>query len=397
MKKVRLSVIGAGSRGTGLTKILARMPDVEIVNICDIVEDRALKSRENVREIAGYQPAVLTDWHEALEAPGLDGVIAATPWFLHIPVSVAAMKKGIRPGSEVGAAFDVNDCWKLIDTYEETGVPAMLLENRCWNRDALLVAALAKAGLFGEIVSCTMGYMHDLRHQVGGDGDPNHGRVKEYLHRNCNNYATHPLGPCAHLLGVNRGNRITSLVAVASRARGMADYVARHPGHPLTGCTWEQGDITTVILTLAHGETIHLTLDTTLPRRYSHGYFVHGTRGMFNGETREVFIEGMHDESGPIAYNNLDSFRDEYECELWKHYNPDEEGHGGIDYLCLRAYVDSVKNHTEPPIDVYDMATWKSISPLSEQSIAHGGMPVAVPDFTRGLWMRRENVHPTLR
>ena len=41
------------------------------------------------------------------------------------------------------------------------------------------------------------------------------------------------------------------------------------------------------------------------------------------------------------------------------------------------------------PIDVYDMATWMAITPLSEQSIAHGGMPQAIPDFTRGQWMYR--------
>ena len=41
------------------------------------------------------------------------------------------------------------------------------------------------------------------------------------------------------------------------------------------------------------------------------------------------------------------------------------------------------------PIDVYDMAAWMVITPLSEQSIAYGGMPQAIPDFTRGKWMYR--------
>ena len=42
------------------------------------------------------------------------------------------------------------------------------------------------------------------------------------------------------------------------------------------------------------------------------------------------------------------------------------------------------------PIDVYDMASWMSISTLSEQSIAMGGAPVAIPDFTNGRWTYRE-------
>lgn len=390
VKKTKLAVIGVGARGKGLMTNLARMEDVEIIAVCDRFMDRAEAARDTALELTGLSPRLHKDWHDALDEPGLEGVIVATPWYLHIPVTIAAMKKGIRPGSEVGGAFDVQDCWKLIDTYEETGTPAMLLENRCWNRDAMLVTALAKAGLFGEIVACSMGYMHDLRKQVGGDKDPHHGRVREYLERNCNNYATHPLGPCAKLLGINRGNRITSLVAISSKAAGMADYVSRQPGHPLAGSSWKQGDITNVILTLAHGETIHLTLDTTLPRRYAHGFFVHGTRGMFNGEKREVFIDGMHDEEQPSELDNLDSFRDQYEDPIWRTFNPDDNAaHGGTDYLTLRAFVESIQKQTEPPIDVYDMATWKAVTPLSEQSIAHGGHPVDFPDFTRGMWLRR--------
>ncbi|MBQ7320473.1 MAG: hypothetical protein IJW99_00095, partial [Clostridia bacterium] len=51
-----------------------------------------------------------------------------------------------------------------------------------------------------------------------------------------------------------------------------------------------------------------------------------------------------------------------------------------------RAFVESVKNGTDTPIDAYDTATWLSIGVLSEQSIQRGGMPMEVPDFTHGLW-----------
>lgn len=47
------------------------------------------------------------------------------------------------------------------------------------------------------------------------------------------------------------------------------------------------------------------------------------------------------------------------------------------------------------PIDVYDMAAWMAITPLSEQSVAHGGMPQAIPDFTRGKWMYRPTLDVT--
>jgi hypothetical protein len=43
-------------------------------------------------------------------------------------------------------------------------------------------------------------------------------------------------------------------------------------------------------------------------------------------------------------------------------------------------------------MDVYDLATWYSITPLSEKSIAEGSAPQQIPDFTRGAWVARAPV-----
>ena len=61
-----------------------------------------------------------------------------------------------------------------------------------------------------------------------------------------------------------------------------------------------------------------------------------------------------------------------------------------MDYLVLRALFEAVKAGTQTPIDVYDTATWASITALSEDSVAMGGAPVAIPDFTNGAWINRE-------
>jgi len=46
----------------------------------------------------------------------------------------------------------------------------------------------------------------------------------------------------------------------------------------------------------------------------------------------------------------------------------------------------------EPPLDVYDAATYMAITPLSEQSISTGSQPMPFPDFTKGKWMKRKPV-----
>lgn len=62
-------------------------------------------------------------------------------------------------------------------------------------------------------------------------------------------------------------------------------------------------------------------------------------------------------------------------------------GHGGLDALTIRAFTNSARTGHRMPIDVYDCAAWMSVSCLSEQSIAMGGMPVPFPDFTNGNWI----------
>ena len=64
-------------------------------------------------------------------------------------------------------------------------------------------------------------------------------------------------------------------------------------------------------------------------------------------------------------------------------------GHGGMDWFAYKAFTDAVKNGTQVPIDVYDGATWQAVSVLSEMSIAQGGAPQSMPDFTAGKWIKR--------
>lgn len=63
-----------------------------------------------------------------------------------------------------------------------------------------------------------------------------------------------------------------------------------------------------------------------------------------------------------------------------------------MDYLILSSFVDSVYEGEKANIDVYDTATWMAITCLSEQSVAMGGAPVPVPDFTNGKWIDREPI-----
>ncbi len=392
MNRTKIGVVGLGGRGFGLTQALAAMPDVEIVAVCDAYADRVQRMVGAIREINGDEPIGLSDYKELLAMDRIQGVLIPTSWTDHIKIAIDAMKAGKLSAAEVGGAYTLDDCWNLVKTYEETGTPAMLLENCNYGRDELLILNMVRKGLLGEVVHCQGGYRHDLREGLAHCRENRHYRQGEYQNRNCDNYPTHDLGPIAKILDINRGNRMLSLVSVASKARGLHDYIARKDGpeYHLADYFWQQGDMVTTVIKCAHGETITLVLDTTLPRPYSRNFQVHGTRGMFVEDNRSVFLDDEHDHEMDwrTQWNNVDQYYQRYDHPIWANYQPGRDGHGGMDYLVLRAFIDSVQRRCEPPIDVYDMASWMSITTLTEDSIALGGHPVAIPDFTRGRWFR---------
>ena len=77
---------------------------------------------------------------------------------------------------------------------------------------------------------------------------------------------------------------------------------------------------------------------------------------------------------------------------IWKAITKEqiEAGHGGMDTLELQAFFGAALSGEEMPIDVYDAASWMVITCLTEASIANGGMPIDIPDFTNGKWVLRE-------
>lgn len=336
------------------------------------------------------------DYRDVMALGDIDAVVIGASWADHIDIAVAAMEAGIYAACEVGGAYSVQECWKLVEAYERTRVPCMIMENCCYGRDEMMVLNMVKQGVLGDIVHCAGGYHHDLRSEIAFGKENRHYRLNNYIHRNCENYPTHEIGPIARILNINHGNRMVSLVSMASKAKGMQEYVRKEKSDDaeLMQTEFLQGDIVTTVIKCAHGETITITLDTTLPRYYSRGFTVRGTKGMYMEDNHSIYLDGVHDDfhmGWKPQWGNAEQFREQYEHPVWKKYIEEgvKGGHDGMDWLVFKDFFESVKQGTETPLDVYDMAAWMCISALSEESIALGGHPVAIPDFTNGKWMNR--------
>lgn len=396
MKKMKVGIVGLGPRGRVFVRIIHSMDDIEITAVCDIFEERLNEIKQYLVDNGHAVPFVTKDYKELLKRD-IDAVLIAASWEAHVPIAVDAMKAGIPTGLEVGGAYSVEDCYKLVNTYEATKTPFMFLANCCFGKEELMITKMVREGVFGEICYCHGAYAHDLRPQISMGLTSKHYRLRNYLRRNCDNYPIHDLGPIARLLNINRGNRLISLTSVASKSRGMHEYVKnKKEFESLAEQNFAQGDIVFTSIKCIDGTLITLKLDTTLPRAYSREFSVHGTKAMYSEQGNILLVDGTdfdHEQSINKQICTAKKYEERYLPKVWKDLLATERtksGHGGIDYLTLNAFFSAVTDKKPMPIDAYDAASWMVISALTEQSIAMGGMPVAIPDFTGGEWLIRK-------
>lgn len=409
--KVRLGYIGVGDRGMSHISEGTLRKDVEIVAICDIQERSLKRCREFIakagRPAATEYTGGLDAYKKLLDRKDIDAVIIATPWQFHHPQAIDAMKAGKYVGCEVIAGLTVEDHWDIVNTSEKTGMPYMTLENVCYRRDVMAALNMVRQNVFGELLHVEGGYQHNLRNVLFNDGTHDYAKGPEFgpstiseaqwrtqfnVDQDGDLYPTHGVGPCMHYIDITRGNRFTSMSSFSSKARGLAAYVEEvSPGHKNAKLNYKNGDITQTMINCANGETVMLTHDTHLPRPYSLGFRIDGTKGIWMDVNQSIYID--HQSKADDAWEPAKLWFDKYDHPLWKKYTADAAGagHGGMDWFVFNAFVQSVKQKKQTPIDVYDSVTMSVIMPLSTKSLKENNAPQEFPDFTRGKWKTRKN------
>ena len=404
---INIGFIGTGLRGQWLLDLASKRDDVLIPAICDIDDkmiDRTLKIlKRNNKDVPSIYKNGDEDFLNLVKRDDLDAVVIATPWEWHHPMAVAAMKAGKHVGVEVPAAITVEDCWDLVDVSEKTGMECMIMENVCYYRPVMALLNMIREGIFGEMLHYQCGYQHDLREVKFNDGKQAYGggvefgekgfseakwRTQHSVERNGDLYPTHGIGPVSTMLDINRGNKFEHLTSTATKSRGLHNYIVKHGGekHPNANVKFKLGDIVTTVIKCYNGETVAVSHDTNNPRPYSLNFRVQGTNGIWMGDNYSIYLEDQSPK--PHEWEPFDPYLKKYDHPLWKSFENDADGagHGGIDFFIMRAFIESVKRGTKPPIDVYDAVSMSVISPLSEKSISNGSTAVEFPDFTRGKW-----------
>ena len=112
-KTLKIALIGAGCRGYALVTTICLIKNAEISVIVDPYLDKAGKAAELAKELSGHEPIVMVDYKNAFEY--VDAVIVCTAWEYHAEIAVEAMYAGKIVGLDVGGAYNLNECWALVN------------------------------------------------------------------------------------------------------------------------------------------------------------------------------------------------------------------------------------------------------------------------------------------
>lgn len=399
---VRIGFIGLGMRGPDAVNRMTYIEGVEVKALCDLLPERVENVQKNILEKKSLPKAAEYSgeegWKELCRRDDIDLVYICTDWKTHVPMAVYAMQQGKHVAVEVPAATSVEECWQLVDVAEQTQRHCMMLENCCYDFFEMTCLNMAQQGLFGEVIHGEGAYIHNL--EPFWEYYQGNWRLAFNQEHSGDVYATHGLGPVCQVLNIHRGDKMDYLVSMSTPSIN-GKKIAKEM---MNVDTFANGDMTTTLIQTNKGKTILLEHNVYTPRPYNRLYQLTGTEGFANKYPIEGFTlmgdnlpAGMMPDHENLNYHTWvpENIKDSL-MRVYKHpivadietLAKEVGGHGGMDFIMDYRLIYCLQNGLPLDQDVYDAAEWSCIGELSAASIENNGMPVKMPDFTRGDWKK---------
>lgn len=159
---VRIAVLGLGSMGANHARVLAELPEADLVAVAD---PHAERLRDHAHGASAY-----ADYRELLANIGLDAVSVAVPTRLHLDVALACIERGLPVLVEKPIAADADEGEQLHTAAESAGVPLMVGHIERFNpavRELKRRIAAGEAGRVLELRARRVGPFYQRRRDVG--------------------------------------------------------------------------------------------------------------------------------------------------------------------------------------------------------------------------------------
>jgi predicted dehydrogenase len=145
-EKVRLGIIGTGSRGMYHLNNLQDMPQAEIIALCDDYEPHLQQA------VALYPKAKLYDnYCKLLENKDIQAVLITTPLNEHEQMTIDSFAAGKHVFCEKSMALTLDGCRRIYDAYRKSGKVLYIGQQRLFDPKYIRAMEMIHSGLIGTI------------------------------------------------------------------------------------------------------------------------------------------------------------------------------------------------------------------------------------------------------
>ena len=356
---VSVGIVGLGQFGPSFIQNFKHHPDVRRLALCDLRADR-LKRWAGQFEIAETYSSLT----EAC-ASDLDALFIMTQPWLHADHAIEAATSGKHVYTAVPAAQTLDDCERLVQTIEQTGMIYMNGETSYFRPETAYCRQKAAEGAFGRFVHAEAEYMHDIDHGLRAVNQNRWGEQWS-ADKTGGIPMSYPTHSTCFIVSVMKAH-MTSVSALGYR----------HPNDD-----WYRKD--TIYENEFSNETALFEMSNGASARVC--------------EYRRIGYPGCERASG--IYGTEGSYEQNAAGAVWatkhgtepvhapRHYEPLPEalaanlgGHGGSHAYLVHEFVDSVNRERLPRIHVWEAVRYAAPGLVAHQSALREGERLPIPDF----------------
>jgi predicted dehydrogenase len=368
-KPVKVAIVGLGF-GAEFIPIYQSHPDAEMYGICRRNEQEMNKIGDALNI-----PARFTEFEQVLADPAVDFVHINSPIPDHGWMSLEALKAGKHVMCTVPMATTIEECEKICQAVQDTGLKYMMAETVVYSREFLFIKEMYEKGELGKIQYMAASHPQDM------DGWPEYWERMIPMH-----YATHVVSP---VLGLVKG--LAEYVSCFGSGT-VRDEIAQKSGNKFA--------VESCHLKIAGSDVAahiwRFLYDTA--RQYRESFDVYGTKKSFEWALIEGEPHVLHTAKRPES-----EIAERVESPDYAHLLPEPirkftstiqdaehlsfiqgAGHGGSHPHLVHEFVSALVEDRDPWPNAKTSANWTCVGICAHQSALKGGERVDLPAFTLG-------------
>lgn len=365
-KKINIAIVGLGF-GAEFIPIYQQHPHANMYAICQ-------RNPEKLQEIGNaFQiEKRYASYEDLLKDPLVDAVHINTPIQNHAEQSIAALRAGKHVACTVPMATTVDECRRIVEAVNETGLTYMMMETVVYSREFLFVKEQYEKGELGKIQFLRASHQQEMA------GWPGYWEGLPPMH-----YATHCVGPVLAL------PKAQAAYVSCFGSGKIDDNLIEKYGSPFAIETchikFRNSDLS--------AEVTRSLFNTA--RQYRESFDVYGSKKSFEWTLIEHEDSVIHTGEVPekvkipdyahLLPKEIQHFTTGgvYDSEENQHLSFIQgSGHGGSHPHLVNEFINALIENRNPYPDARESANITCVGILAHESAMKGGEIIDLPDFT---------------